>query len=410
MFTPTATYNIARGLLTRRNPVYVQYYVTARCNLTCKQCNIIYANANTREATLPEIAKIAENLRKLGVGIVLLTGGEPFIRNDLPEIIRLFCEQGIHVRIQTNGLATDKQLQAAVANGARDISISLDSLNPDKQDFLNGSYSNSWHDAIRTIARVTSVIPKRKSFAAFGTVLSPSNAVEIPNIIRFATKIGWYVSLVPAHVGTSSSLHNFRSTDQEMLFHPDSFSIVDSILDECLELKRKGENLYDSYEYIQNIKSFIRGQPVEWRRRHNGRCDSPDLYFAIRPNGDIQPCCDHVAPRSFPTWHSQFTSWFREGYIQKHLEPIVSSCSGCLYGSYPEISIASRFPLTLASRVKIFGRSRKAKPWPISYEQMLDIIQELQRDFPVDENLIPRRLFDVPRQADATKTKLLVLN
>lgn len=147
MFSPKATFNIAKGLLTRRNPVYVQYYITARCNLSCKQCNIIYANADTREASLDEIATIARNLGKIGVGIVLLTGGEPFIRKDLPDIIKLFSAQGIHVRIQTNGLASQEQLKAAVENGARDISISLDSLNPRKQDFLNGSYSDSWHDA-----------------------------------------------------------------------------------------------------------------------------------------------------------------------------------------------------------------------------------------------------------------------
>ena len=34
---------LARSILTRDHPVYVQFYVTARCNLECEQCNIIYS-------------------------------------------------------------------------------------------------------------------------------------------------------------------------------------------------------------------------------------------------------------------------------------------------------------------------------------------------------------------------------
>ena len=58
-----------------------------------------------RECTLSEIEVIADNLADMGVAIVLLTGGEPFIRKDLPEIIYAFESRGVHVRMQTNGLA-----------------------------------------------------------------------------------------------------------------------------------------------------------------------------------------------------------------------------------------------------------------------------------------------------------------
>ena len=73
-------------------------------------------------------------MAEIGVCIVLLIGGEPFVRRDLPEIVRAFTEVGIHVRLQTNGLATKQALEACIANGAKDISISLDSLRPGKQD------------------------------------------------------------------------------------------------------------------------------------------------------------------------------------------------------------------------------------------------------------------------------------
>ncbi|MBI3977606.1 MAG: radical SAM protein [Chloroflexi bacterium] len=380
IFGRQAIWNLARGLIFRSNPVYVQLYVTARCNLTCKQCNVIYANAGVREATTAEIDRMAENLRRIGAAIVLLTGGEPFLRQDLPAIVQSFERRGIHVRTQTNGLATREQLAAAVAAGARDISISLDSLLAGKQDFLNGSYRRSWLRAIEAIALVTQTFPARDTFAAFGTVLSPHNILEIPNIIRFATAIGWQVSLVPAHISTPGRLFNFRSDDREMIFPPELYPAVDRVLAECRQLKRQGYALYDSEEYLDNIRLFIQGKPIQWRRRNGGRCDSPALYFAIRPNGDLQVCCDHVLRESYPVWHDEFPAWYHRGVIRRAVQPFTEACSGCMYGSFPEVSITSHYRATLFERTKVFGMTGRPKPWPLSTDDLLAIVERINRE------------------------------
>ena len=126
MFSNLSKFSLAKAALFQNTPVYVQFYITARCNLTCEQCNIIYANADVRECSIYEINKIADNFSKMGVAIILLTGGEPFARKDLPEIIKAFESRGIHVRMQTNGLATEEQIVKCIEAGGKDISISLD--------------------------------------------------------------------------------------------------------------------------------------------------------------------------------------------------------------------------------------------------------------------------------------------
>ena len=155
MFSTRSKLTLARATLLQDTPVYVQFYITARCNLTCKQCNIIYANSDVREATLDEIKLMADNFAKMGVAMVLLTGGEPFTRQDLPAIIREFESRGVHVRMQTNGLATDERIHEVVEAGGCDISISLDSLWPGNQDDINGGFSKSWHDALHAMASFT---------------------------------------------------------------------------------------------------------------------------------------------------------------------------------------------------------------------------------------------------------------
>ena len=60
MFSTLSKTTLARAALLQDAPVYVQFYITARCNLTCKQCNIIYANSDVRECTLDEIKRMIE--------------------------------------------------------------------------------------------------------------------------------------------------------------------------------------------------------------------------------------------------------------------------------------------------------------------------------------------------------------
>ena len=138
-FSSSQKLKLARSFITKASPLYVQYYVTARCNLACEQCNINFANADCPEMTIAQIRAMAKNMADIGVCIVLLIGGEPFARKDLPEIVKTFTDVGIHVRLQTNGFASRKSIDQCLKNGAHDISISLDTLNESLQDAINGN-------------------------------------------------------------------------------------------------------------------------------------------------------------------------------------------------------------------------------------------------------------------------------
>ena len=151
MFTINTKLSILKALITKKSPYYIQYYINGQCNLMCKQCNIVETNSGLKNATLEEIDMIASNIRKIGGGIVLLTGGEPFLRKDLPEIVKIFKKYTLDVRLQTAGhkVSTEKLIQETYDAGAKDINISLDSLIPEKQDYIN-SVPGSWHSAIQT--------------------------------------------------------------------------------------------------------------------------------------------------------------------------------------------------------------------------------------------------------------------
>jgi MoaA/NifB/PqqE/SkfB family radical SAM enzyme len=345
--------NLASNALTRSAPLYVQYYVTARCNLRCEQCNVIYANADRRELQTEEAFKVIENLATVGTSVVLLTGGEPFVRKDLPKLAGKLIEHGCHPRIQTNGLATPDRLRECADFGVNDISISLDSLLPDTQDMLNGGFENSWATAINTISNVSTYLGTN-TFGAFGCVFSPYNFRKVTDVIKFATEIGWWVSLVPAHTTDPIHPRAFSTFNSNMQFHPNQYTEACEILDQILEMKKQGYHVYDSDQFIEDMKHFIKNEPLTWRDRNGGVCDSGSLYFAVMPDGSMAPCCDWRMESLVSVVANDFPRRFSRGDYQNEINGLAKSCSGCLYGSYPEITISARYFRAAIERVKLF--------------------------------------------------------
>ena len=377
-FLESGPLNLLTNTITKAAPLYVQYYVTARCNLRCEQCNVIYANADRRELNTEESFKVVDNLAELGTSVVLLTGGEPFIRSDLPKIAGRLIEKDVHPRIQTNGLATLERLRECADYGVRDISISLDSLVPSMQDKLNGGFESSWHTAINTVSNVGKTLGEN-TFAAFGCVFSPTNFKEVPSVIRFATEIGWWVSLVPAHVTEIHNPRSFSTFNKEMIFPEEVHSAAEDILDQVIEMKRAGFNVYDSDQFLFDMKNFVTGRPTTWRNRNGGVCDAGELYMAVLPDGTLAPCCDWRLEQNVDVSDPGFVSAFHAREFSSEIKTIASRCNGCLYGSYPEISISARFMAAAIERVGLFIKENRNQIKILSPDEIQDVASKILR-------------------------------
>lgn len=377
-FLESGPINLLSNTITKSAPLYVQYYVTARCNLRCEQCNVIYANADRRELNTEESFKVIDNLAELGTSVVLLTGGEPFIRADLPKLAGRLIEKDVHPRIQTNGLATLERLRECADYGVRDISISLDSLVPSMQDKLNGGFESSWQTAIETVSNVGKTLGAN-TFAAFGCVFSPTNYKEVPSVIRFATEIGWWVSLVPAHVTEIHNPRSFSTFNKNMIFPKEIHTAALDVLDQVIKMKHAGYNVYDSDQFLLDMKNFVTGSPTTWRNRNGGVCDAGDLYMAVLPDGTLAPCCDWRLEQNIDVTNSDFVPAFRGREFSNEIKSIASRCNGCLYGSYPEITISARFMAAALERVGLFIKEKRNQIKVLNPEEIQDVATKILR-------------------------------
>lgn len=117
--------------------------VTDRCNLRCNYCmpeeNYVWL-PRQELLTFEEIARLVEVFTSLGVTDVRLTGGEPLLRRDLPSLVQMLAA---NPRIQdlaltTNGILFAEQADALRAAGLHRVTLSLDTLRPERFLALTG--------------------------------------------------------------------------------------------------------------------------------------------------------------------------------------------------------------------------------------------------------------------------------
>jgi radical SAM protein with 4Fe4S-binding SPASM domain len=89
----------------------IHWSITGRCNLRCRHCYISAPDYKYKDMTTAECLKIIEQMEKAGVTAVSITGGEPFLRDDIWTILDAFSQKGIAVtHIYTNGMLLTEQM------------------------------------------------------------------------------------------------------------------------------------------------------------------------------------------------------------------------------------------------------------------------------------------------------------
>lgn len=120
---------------------YLRVSVTDKCNLRCIYCMPLHGLPWMRRdelLTYEEIERIVRVMAGMGLKRVRITGGEPLVRRDLPELVRLLAAvPGIDdLSLSTNAVLLGEQAEALRTSGIRRLNISLDSLKPDRVEAI----------------------------------------------------------------------------------------------------------------------------------------------------------------------------------------------------------------------------------------------------------------------------------
>jgi len=120
---------------------YLRVSVTDKCNLRCVYCmpeeGLPWLHKD-KLLTYEEITRIVAAMAPLGLRRVRITGGEPLVRRDVPELARMLAAvPGIDdLSLSTNAVLLDEQAEALRSAGVSRVNVSLDSLVPERVDAL----------------------------------------------------------------------------------------------------------------------------------------------------------------------------------------------------------------------------------------------------------------------------------
>lgn len=120
---------------------YLRISVTDKCNLRCVYCMPLHGLEWLKRDELlsyEEVASIVRTLASMGLRRVRFTGGEPLVRKDLPDLVRMVAAvPGIEdLSLSTNAVLLDEQAQALRDAGIDRVNVSLDSLVPERVDAI----------------------------------------------------------------------------------------------------------------------------------------------------------------------------------------------------------------------------------------------------------------------------------
>ena len=128
---------------------YLRVSVTDKCNLRCVYCMPLEGlDWLKREEilTYEEIAEVVRTMAGMGLERVRITGGEPLIRRDLSDLVKMIADvpEIEDLSLSTNAVLLADQAEALKQAGVQRLNISLDSLQADRVDAISrrpGSYS-----------------------------------------------------------------------------------------------------------------------------------------------------------------------------------------------------------------------------------------------------------------------------
>ncbi len=252
--------------------------VTYACNFRCPIC---FSNAGERapdELTTDEARAMLRDAHAAGVTDIVVSGGEPFLREDLFEILAAMAELGITARIATHGGLLNERLlrRLRAETTTKSFQVSLDTLDPALYSAIHGAPARTLDVALDTLRCIRDL----GFHTTVSTRLSPRTLPGIPDLLDKGVEEGWSTVTIhcPLHTGRSGGAWPQNA---------DVIAELRPVLEHFLALPRRWliETNIPWGPFHPTLQEFSQRIRVSHAGCGAGRC-----RLAIGACGNISPC------------------------------------------------------------------------------------------------------------------------
>ncbi len=184
----------------------IAWEITRRCMMDCSHCRAGEKPATAeQELSTRECLQLIDQMVSFTSPVVMITGGEPMLRDDLPEIVHYLSAQGFGTTLSPCGpLIHGTALPVLKEAGLGYISFSIDAIDPAAHDAFR-----RYPGAFAAVLKGIEAAKKAGLDFAILTTVTRHNAADLPRIIRFAGELG-AAFFIPFFLVTTGKGKNIR--------------------------------------------------------------------------------------------------------------------------------------------------------------------------------------------------------
>jgi len=298
--------------------------VTYRCDLRCRVCDlparaIARRRLGDRELTTRELLAVLRDFKAIGTAGVGFTGGEPMLREDLPELLAAASRLGLHAHLNSDGFRVAETARELLATGLRSVNISLDGPDAASHDAARGR-PGAFAAATRALEELKRARGRRGGPRLTAvTVLTSTNLARIGDVIATALAAGAdRVGVIP--------VHDFGQG--EAASDPTAVIEAQAVL---REHHARG-TLDNSLAYLDLVPRAMRGEPSPLR------CYAPWTSVVVDAYGDVFPCFPFME-RKQPVGRLPLARLWRSAAYAR-VRAGLAGCTACLWNCHTELNLA----------------------------------------------------------------------
>ncbi len=290
-----------RNVAFPRKPYFAHLAFTHHCNLRCRFCHI--REEQIQELDTAGMKRLIDRLDTMGVAVVSCTGGEPLLRKDFVELVNYAADKGLYIKMTSNGTMPLAKYRELLDSKVQEIGISLDGVEGDDLP-----YSHCGPRVLETIRFLDANLPRGKTLT-LNITISSSNRAQVDNIIAYCTREfpNARLWINPVVVGNGK-----LRVETEAKVSPDYLYQIQS------------PTLLTPAFYKQACQQYYDSETFDWG------CRAGELFFDIKPNGDLWLCQDQAPSERLNLLDADFEEKYRRADFRRRRR----ACSGCTYSCY----------------------------------------------------------------------------
>lgn len=209
-----------------------EFFLTDSCNMQCSFCGAWNQNGICKKLHIATINEFLDELHENGYRYLSLSGGEPFLYDELFDVIRYAAQRGFLINVTTNGLTIDKEYTALIRNKNVITRVSLHTLDAEKYRKLTGI------DGLERVKKSVELLKENNAMFGLGMTVSNHNIQEVNNLADYAyANNAAFIRYTPVYRVYKGTGYNTNKETFTVLLSTITRVVLDKY--DILEVKRK---------------------------------------------------------------------------------------------------------------------------------------------------------------------------